>query len=63
MKLDITIYVQSCTTCQHAKNEKVKLPGPLQSLPISPDAWHTVGLDLWAVAKDDIFLGRENFKA
>jgi hypothetical protein len=45
MKQDIETYVRSCTICQQAKTEKVKLPGRLQPLPIPPDAWHTVGLD------------------
>jgi hypothetical protein len=45
MKKDITSYIQSCTVCQQAKTEKVKLPGRLQPLPIPLDPWHTIGLD------------------
>jgi hypothetical protein len=45
MKQDVMNYVKSCTICQQAKSERVRLPGRLQPLPIPPDAWHTVGLD------------------
>jgi transposase InsO family protein len=45
MKQDVARYVASCSICQQAKSEHIKLPGKLQPLPIPPAAWHTISLD------------------
>lgn len=45
LKQTVTAYVQSCSVCQQAKVEHVKLPGLLQSLAIPTQAWATVCLD------------------
>jgi hypothetical protein len=45
MKQTVTTFVSTCTTCQQAKSEHVKLPGFLQPLPTPPFPWHTVSLD------------------
>jgi hypothetical protein len=45
MKQDVARYVASCSICQQAKSEHIKLPGKLQPLPIPPTAWHTISLD------------------
>jgi hypothetical protein len=45
MKHSITNYVQSCSVCQQAKSEHVKLPGLLQPLPVPQQSRVTVSLD------------------
>jgi hypothetical protein len=45
MKQDVARYVASCSICQQAKSEHIKLPRKLQPLPIPPTAWHTISLD------------------
>jgi hypothetical protein len=45
MKHIVHAYVQSCSICQQAKCEHVKLPGLLQPLPVPTQAWLIVCLD------------------
>ncbi|CAN6326944.1 unnamed protein product [Urochloa humidicola] len=45
LKLSVQEYVKSCTICQQAKLEHVKLPGLLQPLPVPDRAWKIVCLD------------------
>lgn len=45
MKQDIINYVAACQVCSQAKPKHCHLPGLLQPLPITSQAWHTVSLD------------------
>jgi hypothetical protein len=45
LKQSVLEFVQHCDTCQWAKTEHTKLPGPLQPLPVPEQAWHTISLD------------------
>jgi hypothetical protein len=45
LKQSVTTFVSTCSTCQQAKSEHVRLPSLLQPLPIPPFPWHTVSLD------------------
>ena len=45
MKQDIQDYVKSCSICQQAKVEHVRLPGLLDPLPIPSQPWTVVSLD------------------
>jgi len=45
MKQDIQDYVKSCSICQQAKVEHVRLPGLLDPLPVPSQPWTVVSLD------------------
>lgn len=45
MKEHIRQYVQSCTTCQQAKPERIKYPGLLEPRPLPEGAWQVVTMD------------------
>jgi hypothetical protein len=45
MKTITKAFVQSCTTCQQAKPNRIKYPGLLSPLPVPKGAWHTISLD------------------
>jgi hypothetical protein len=45
MKETIQQFVASCTICQQAKSEHVKIPGLLQPLPVPTEAWQIICMD------------------
>ena len=45
MKNSIRNYIQSCSICQQAKPEHVKLPGLLQPLPVPTKSWTVISMD------------------
>jgi hypothetical protein len=45
MKEVIRTYVRSCSVCQQAKSEHIKIPGLLQPLPVPQEAWSIVCVD------------------
>lgn len=45
LKLFVQDFVAQCQVCQKAKSEHVKLPGLLQPLPVSTQAWKMVSMD------------------
>jgi hypothetical protein len=45
MKHDIELYITDCAVCRQAKSEHNGLPGKLQPLPISDQAWTVICMD------------------
>jgi hypothetical protein len=45
MKIEISLYVAKCDTCQRVKAVHMKTTGPLQSLPIPTWKWDDISMD------------------
>jgi hypothetical protein len=45
LKKTVQKFVQQCQTCQQAKVEHIRTPGPLQPLLVPTQAWQIVSLD------------------
>ena len=51
-------YVSSCNLCQHTNPKLLKQPAMLHPIPVKPEVWHRVGIDLIGPLRTSIKVNR-----